>query len=259
MQDPFHLVKEEIQQTLTGINALYDRWKDLLTTTNTAESEEYSWTQNELKEHLQNISTDLTDLDETIRIVQSNTQKYKLDDEELQIRKSFIDSTKKRVKVIFDEMNDNITKSKIERDKKSLLMSRKDEKVFTEQAGNKYQKLDEDGNRENEEFINNATGHQQSMMKKQDEDLTILHGGVKVLKTMAGEIGNKIQEHTVIINDIDNKTNNLTDKIKATQKRLDDLLKKSKENVSYCAIAFLVIVLVILLYFLIKGKTSGSN
>jgi len=259
MQDPFHLVKEEIQQTLTGINSLYDRWKDLLTTTNTAENEEYSWTLNELKEQLQNIGADLNDLDETIRIVEGNTQRYKLDDEELQIRKSFIDSTKKRVKAIKDEMNDNNTKSKIERDKKSLLMSRKDEQVFTEQAGNKYQKLDEDGNRENEEFINNTTSQQQSTIKRQDEDLTILHGGVKVLKTMAVEIGDKLQEHTVIINDIDHKTNNITDKLIATQKRLDNLLKKSKENVSYCAIAFLVIVLVILLYFLIKGKTSNSN
>jgi len=99
MQDPFHLVKEEVQQTLTGINALYDRWKDLLTTTNTAENEEFTWTQNELKEQLKNIIYDLGDLDETIRIVESNVAKYKLDDEELQIRKSFIDATKKTCEI----------------------------------------------------------------------------------------------------------------------------------------------------------------
>jgi len=166
---------------------------------------------------------------------------------------------KKRVKSIKDEMNDNNTKSIIARNNTSLLMSRNDTKVFSEQSGSKYQKLDDDGNRENEEFINNATGSQQTIMKQQNEELTVLEGNVKVLGHMAGEIGNQINTQSKIIVEIDTKTNSVADKLKTTQKRLDDLLKKSKENVSYCAIAFLVIVLVILLYFLIKGKTSNSN
>jgi len=68
MEDPFHLAKDEIEKTLKGINAFYNRWKDLLTTTNTAINEEFTWAQNELKQQLQNIIFDLGDLSETIKI-----------------------------------------------------------------------------------------------------------------------------------------------------------------------------------------------
>jgi len=128
MQDPFHLVKEEVQQTLTGINAFYERWKELLNSTNTSENDEFKWTQSELKEHLKNINYDLTDLEETIKIAESNTQKFRLDDDELLIRKHFVESTRKRVKLISDEMNDTSTKAKLDRDTRSSLMAHKDEK-----------------------------------------------------------------------------------------------------------------------------------
>ena len=87
LQDPFYLVKEEVQQSLSGLNALYERWKDLLETSNTADNDEFDWTKNELLSQLKNIDNDLADMDETVQIVARNLDKFKLDGEELEQRK----------------------------------------------------------------------------------------------------------------------------------------------------------------------------
>jgi len=96
MQDPFYVVKEEVLQSLQGVTTLYDRWKELLDTTNTASNEEFKWTTNELKSGLRSIEWDITDLEETVGIVENNQAKFKIDNQELQTRKQFIQSTKSK-------------------------------------------------------------------------------------------------------------------------------------------------------------------
>jgi len=255
MQDPFHLVKEDVQQTLKEVNALYEHWKNLLTNTNTAENKEFVWVQKELENKIQNIVDDLDDLDETIEIVEKNIQKYELDDDEIQLRKSFIVVTRKRVKSIRDEIKDNNTKSKIERDNRSLLMARKEETKIS-QSGNKYTKLDNEINRENNDFISENSEQQKLIIGEQDVALDDLHDHIQVIKDMSYNIGDELENQSKIINEVEYRAEGLDTKLKATQKRLNALIKKTKGYISYCVIGLLLIVLVILLYFLIKNKSK---
>jgi len=255
MQDPFHLVKEDVQQTLKEANALYEHWKNLLTNTNTAENKEFIWVQKELENKIQNIVDDLDDLDETIEIVEKNIQKYELEDDEIQIRKSFIAVTRKRVKSIKDEIKDNNTKSKIERDNRSILMARKEETKIT-QSGNKYSKLDNDNLRDNNDFINENNEQQKLIMAEQDIALDTIGDHIQVIKVMSGDIGNELENQSKIMDEVDYRAGDLDTKLRATQKRLNTLIKKTKGYFSYCAIGALLILLVVLLYFLIKNKSK---
>ena len=65
----FLTVHREVQQSVQGIVALYDRWKYLLESTNTSTNDEFKWTANEVKQGLRSIEYDLNDLDETIDIL----------------------------------------------------------------------------------------------------------------------------------------------------------------------------------------------
>lgn len=51
---------------MQGVTALYNRWKELLDTTNTATNDEFKWATNELKTAIRGIEWDLTDLEETV-------------------------------------------------------------------------------------------------------------------------------------------------------------------------------------------------
>jgi hypothetical protein len=63
------LLFREVQQSINGANMLYNRWKELLQTANTAQDEEFLWTNKELQEVIKNIEWDLQDLEETIHIL----------------------------------------------------------------------------------------------------------------------------------------------------------------------------------------------
>jgi hypothetical protein len=53
---------------VNGVTALYDRWQELLKTTNTSQNDEFKWTTNQLRTGIKSIEWDLQDLEETIDI-----------------------------------------------------------------------------------------------------------------------------------------------------------------------------------------------
>jgi len=122
MQDPFYVVKEEVQQSVNGITALFVRWQDLLEHNNTAQNEEFKWTTDELKSGIKSVEYDLTDLEETISIVENNKSKFKVDPTEIEARRQFVNETKKKIQQIKDELNSARTKGKMEKDQREVLM-----------------------------------------------------------------------------------------------------------------------------------------
>jgi len=98
LQDPFYVVKEEVLQSVNGVTALYDRWQELLKTTNTSQNDEFKWTTNQLRTGIKSIEWDLQDLEETIGIVENNRQKFRLEQAEVDSRKKFISETQYIIK-----------------------------------------------------------------------------------------------------------------------------------------------------------------
>ncbi|KAF3823331.1 hypothetical protein GH733_010767 [Mirounga leonina] len=69
MEDPFFVVKGEVQKAVNTAQGLFQRWTELLQDPSTATREEIDWTTNELRNNLRSIEWDLEDLDETINIL----------------------------------------------------------------------------------------------------------------------------------------------------------------------------------------------
>ncbi|KAL4219237.1 Syntaxin-6 [Mactra antiquata] len=69
LEDPFFVVKEEVQKALQTSKNLYTRWCELSDSRNNVAVEEYNWTTNELRNSLRSIEWDLEDLEETIDIL----------------------------------------------------------------------------------------------------------------------------------------------------------------------------------------------
>lgn len=63
MEDPFFVVKEEVQKAVNTTQGLFQRWTELFQDPSTAMREEINWTTNELRNNLWSIDWDLEDLD----------------------------------------------------------------------------------------------------------------------------------------------------------------------------------------------------
>lgn len=245
MEDPFFVVKGEVEKAVHSAQNLHRRWMDLQQEVGGASKEEVDWTTNELRNSLRSIEWDLEDLDETISIVESNPRKFHLDAAEVMKRKAFITSTRRSVQDMKEEMSGPVAGSGS--------ANRPDKQVPVWQPGSdKYGPLDRQLQNANSQFIGEQQTQQQLIAEKQDEQLELVSGTIGVLKNMSERIGMELDEQAVMLDDFGHEMD-------STQSRLDNVMKKlakvshmTSDRRQWCAIGvLLLILLVIILLFII--------
>jgi len=253
MEDPFFVVKGEVQKAVNAAQSLHHRWSELLQEGGGASKEEMDWTTNELRNSLRSIEWDLEDLDETISIVESNPKKFNLDAAELSKRKAFIVSTRLTVKEMKEQMSRPAVASMDRKNKQALLGERGAQGPIWQPGPDKYSRLDNQLQNANSQFIEEQQAQQQLMAEQQDEQLELVSGTIGVLKNMSERIGMELDEQAVMLDDFSHEMDN-------TQSRLDNVMKKlakvshmTSDRRQWCAIGVLLAILfvVILLFFIL--------
>uniref|UniRef100_A0A8B9M2E9 Syntaxin 6 n=1 Tax=Accipiter nisus TaxID=211598 RepID=A0A8B9M2E9_9AVES len=266
MEDPFFVVKGEVQKAVNTAQGLFQRWTELLQDPSIATREEIDWTTNELRNNLRSIEWDLEDLDETISIVEANPRKFNLDATELGIRKAFITSTRQVVRfkltlqkqkedfnnlVVINreetssqklhclEMKDQMSNSSMQ-----ALAERKNRQALLGESGSqswssgpdKYSRLDRELQLANSHFIEEQQAQQQLIVEQQDEQLELVSGSIGVLKNMSQRIGGELEEQAVMLDDFSHE-------LDSTQSRLDNVMKKLAKVSHMTSDAFLFMLL----------------
>ncbi|XP_002760345.1 syntaxin-6 [Callithrix jacchus] len=252
MEDPFFVVKGEVQKAVNTAQGLFQRWTELLQDPSTATREEIDWTTNELRNNLRSIEWDLEDLDETISIVEANPRKFNLDATELSIRKAFITSTRQVVRDMKDQMSASSVQALAERKNRQALLGDSGSQNWSTGTTDKYGRLDRELQRANSHFIEEQQAQQQLIVEQQDEQLELVSGSIGVLKNMSQRIGGELEEQAVMLEDFSHE-------LESTQSRLDNVMKKlakvshmTSDRRQWCAIAILfAVLLVVLILFLV--------
>ncbi|XP_041862032.1 syntaxin-6 [Melanotaenia boesemani] len=252
MEDPFFVVKGEVQKAVNAARSLHQRWSELLQERGGASKEEIDWTTNELRNSLRSIEWDLEDLDETISIVESNPKKFNLDAAELSKRKLFITNTRTTVKEMKEQMSSPTAASVNRKNRQALLGERGSQGPIWQPGPDKYNRLDHQLQNANSQFIDEQQVQQQLIAEQQDEQLELVSGTIGVLKNMSERIGMELDEQAVMLDDFSQEMDN-------TQSRLDNVMKKlakvshmTSDRRQWCAIGVLLtILLVIIILFVI--------
>ncbi|XP_034386258.1 syntaxin-6 [Cyclopterus lumpus] len=253
MEDPFFVVKGEVQKAVNAAQSLHHRWSELLQEGGGASKEEMDWTTNELRNSLRSIEWDLEDLDETISIVESNPKKFNLDAMDLSKRKAFITSTRQTVKEMKEQMSTPTSALVDRKNTQALLGDRGAQGPIWQPGPDKYGRLDRQLQNANSQFIEEQQGQQQLMVEQQDDQLELVSGTIGVLKNMSERIGMELDEQAVMLDDFTHEVDN-------TQSRLDNVMKKlakvshmTSDRRQWCAIGVLLTILfvVILLLFIL--------
>ena len=100
----------------------FERFKELLSTTNTATNQDFASAHKGLREGIIAVKADMQDLKKTVQIVEANRAKFRtIDDVELDRRKKFINDTDQTVQEIVDTLKSERTKKKLAEDKQVCL------------------------------------------------------------------------------------------------------------------------------------------
>uniref|UniRef100_A0A3P9HJ30 Syntaxin 6 n=1 Tax=Oryzias latipes TaxID=8090 RepID=A0A3P9HJ30_ORYLA len=235
MEDPFFVVKGEVQKAVNAAQGLHHRWRELLQGGSGASKEELDWTTNELRNSLRSIEWDLEDLDET-----SNPKKFNLDAAELSKRKAFITSTRHMVRVSFRHTSDV----------NSLW---EEPPTSAAQWSGSLRRLDHQLQSANSQFIEEAQVQQQLIAEQQDEQLELVSGSINVLKNMSERIGVELDEQAEMLDDFSHEMDNTHSRLDNVMKKLAKVSHMTSDRRQWCAIGILLAILlvVVLLFFIL--------
>ncbi|KAA0712140.1 Syntaxin-6 [Triplophysa tibetana] len=259
MEDPFFVVKGEVQKAVNNAQGLHQRWMELLQDAGGATKEEVDWTTNELRNSLRSIEWDLEDLDETINIlsvliiVESNPKKFNLDAMELAKRKAFITSTRQTVKELKDHMTSPTGISVSERKNRQTLMGDSGSRgPIWQPSGDKYTRLDNELQSANSQFIEDQQTQQQLIAERQDEQLELVSGTIGILKNMSERVGQELDEQAVMLDDFSHDMDNTQSRLDSVMKKLAKVSHMTSDRRQWCAIGILLAILfVVIILFLV--------
>ncbi|ESO86355.1 hypothetical protein LOTGIDRAFT_129177 [Lottia gigantea] len=257
LEDPFFVVREEVQKALHTAHGLYTRWNELQDQPNLVSKEETDWTSNELRNCLRSIEWDLEDLEETVdilysflnlllRIVEKNPRKFKITENEIRERRNFIERTKASVK----EMKGALSSPKSSNYRNGIGEDNVRQSLLSNgpsRPQDRYTRLDEEMETSNQRYIDDAQQQQALIMRSQDDTLELIGGSVGVLKNMSHQISGELDEQNVMLDEFRHEIESTDSRLDGTMKKMAKVLHMSNDKRQWTAIIVLIVILVIIL------------
>ncbi|XP_058863964.1 syntaxin-6-like isoform X2 [Acipenser ruthenus] len=246
LEDPFFVVKGEVQKAVNTARGLYQRWTELLQEEALVSKEELDWTTNELRNSLRSIEWDLEDLEETIGIVESNPRKFKIEGDEVAGRRAFVESTRDTVREMKDHISSPSAVAKTERKSRQALLGGGPSRGGVQ--ADRYTLLDQDLG--NSRYIEDQQAQQQLIVEQQDEQLELVSGSIRVLKNMSGRIGDELDEQAVMLGEFSEEMDQTSSRMDSVLKKMEKVSHLTSSRRQWCAIAVLAVILVVVLILL---------
>ncbi|KAG0198654.1 hypothetical protein BGX28_007906 [Mortierella sp. GBA30] len=247
MEDPFILIKNDVLTSLSNASTLFESWKRIVQTVTSADNEELIKTKEELIQILSNIQQDLEDLDDAVKAVIENPQRFNLTTRESNARKQFVDQTRRKVQDMITTLDKPIKIGSAQQDRMALLQD----------AGSSsprgYQKPTRRENMmySNAKFVEQEAQQQQMLMQEQDQQLDGVMHTVLNMREIASTMNTELADQSLLLDDLDEHVDRTAGSLQKAMKRMNHFIKQNEETKSTCCIGILIIVLIIMLILVI--------
>jgi chromosome segregation ATPase len=237
-KDPFYVVKDRMQGTISQLSLDFDQWKDALNNSNTHKNPKFKTLTQAVKNGLKGVVPDLGDLNDTVQIVEKNREKFKdITDTELSNRRKFIADTKNLIQEMQATVTSKKTKAKIEKDQNEAL-------IRSERQAEHH--------RDTQDFIENKKMQQQQLEEKQDVVLDDMYGALQRLGAMGEDIKKEIAVSNEELQGLDRDVEDAQTAMNIALKKLQKLLGTSDTG-KLCCIFILFITAVALFLVIVSG------
>lgn len=236
-QDPFLEVQSDVQSLLTQTRTIYSSYLRIRTLSSTRTpgkpSQELLQSRSELLSNLASLTSDLSDLLDSIRAIESDPYKFGLDVAEVSRRRTFVQDVTNEVESMRGQLQDVGTSNTALPDPDSF------------HHGDHDEDYDEDS------YEANEYATQQTMMREQDEQLDDVYRTVGNLRSQAEDMGRELEEQGVMLDEVDTLADRVGGKLAAGTKKIGEVIRRNEDRWSGCCIGVLIVVLVVLLILVI--------
>ncbi|KAF8425472.1 t-SNARE [Tirmania nivea] len=234
--DPFLQVQSDVVQALDHTRQSFSSYLRIRSTASSHESPELLQSKSDLEATLSELSSDLSDLAESIRVVEVDPYKYGLEIEEVSRRRRFVKEVEGEVEDMLEELRN------------AAQRTRGGKSNASRPVGVTGQEPDAQGE---DSYVVWEQEQQQVIMAEQDEVLEGVYRTVGNLREQAHEMGRELEEQAELLDEVDKDVTRVQDKLTNGMKKVVWVIKKNEETASSCCIALLILILIILLVLLL--------
>ncbi|XP_019189832.1 PREDICTED: syntaxin-61-like [Ipomoea nil] len=237
-QDPFYIVKEEIQESIDRLLSTFRQWERI------PNSGEHQQLVKELLAACESISWQVDELDKTISIASKDPAWYGINEVELGKRRRWTSDARTQVgnvkkAVIVGQESSGLSVIEMRRE----LMNLPDPHQIVDKP-NKYSTAN------NDDYVAAESDTQLLLIKQQDDELDELSASVRRIGGVGLTIHDELRAQDKIINDLGSEMDSTSTRLDFVQKRVAMVMKKASPKGQFMMILFLL-VLFIILFFLV--------
>ncbi|KAL5034394.1 hypothetical protein RTP6_002243 [Batrachochytrium dendrobatidis] len=212
--DPFFVVKREVEQSLVQVGSLYQAWFQQLTS-NT--------------------------------IVQSNPARFKLDRSHIDERKQFVQESRKKVEEMKSSVNNpSAARMGGQQGMRNNLMG--SNKTRTD----KYGRTEDEYKVSNQKFVEREQQQQQALMQDQDAQMSDVAVTVGNLREVARVMGSELDDQTRLLGEVETQVDSTQGRLEDGMKRMKDFIKANSDSRQQWCIAILVVILVLIIVLVLS-------
>ena len=239
MEDPFEIVKEDVEKSIAQLRQLHQHLKN--TPSHQTQQPGHRWKLEELEQQCRTIEWDLQDLQETVAIAEKNPQKFKLTQQQMEGRRLFLHQTENELASIreFIKQQQGVGGNQADNNQKRPNHAGTPAASGATSGGKRY---------ETEESPTHPLGMQQELiMRDQDQQLDQVYHTVVNMKNIAKEMGQELESQEVLIDNMSQKVDGTNDRLRAAQNRIKQILQaEGVDNKTFWIIVALSLVVLIL-------------
>ncbi|KAK7300071.1 hypothetical protein RJT34_10903 [Clitoria ternatea] len=240
-QDPFYVVKEEIQESVDKLQSTFHQWK------NTADAGERSRLVKEVVAGCESIEWQVDELDKAIAVASRDPSWYGIDEAEIENRRRWTNGVRIQAstvkKAVEAEKGPNITNHASVNGMHRELMRLPNSH---QTSSNHYSAQD------NDDFIESESDRQMLLIKKQDEELDELSLSVQRIGGVGLTIHEELLAQEKIIDELGNEMDTTSNRLDFVQKKVGMVMKKASakgQMMMILGLLALFIFLFILVFF----------
>ncbi|KAF3453461.1 hypothetical protein FNV43_RR03901 [Rhamnella rubrinervis] len=236
-QDPFYVVKEEIQESIDKLQDSFHQWECI-----SGGTVEHVHLTKELLAACESVEWQVDELDKAISVAARDPTRYGVDEVEIEKRRRWTSTTRTQVSAVkkaVETCNEsNGTGSNTVNGMRRELM-RLPNPHETDRS-NQYD------SRENDDFIASESDRQLLLIKQQDEELDELSASVQRIGGVGLTIHEELLAHEKIIDELGMEMDSTSNRLDFVQKKVAMVMKKAGAKGQIMMILFLVVLFIIL-------------
>ncbi|KAL8131210.1 syntaxin-61-like isoform X1 [Apium graveolens] len=231
-QDPFYIVKEEIQDSIEKLQSTFHKWEE--TTLDAAERDHLT---REILAGCESIQWQVVELEKTISVAARDPSWYGLTEVELEKRRRWTSTARTQVSNVKNVVvagRDNLNAGAMRRELMRLPDSNQSDR------SNQYIA------RNNDDFISSESDRQLLLIKQQDEELDELSASVERIGGVGLTIHEELLSQERILDELGTEMDSTSNRLDFVQKKVAMVMKKASVKGQILMIFFLIVLFIIL-------------